>query len=102
MSDSLARFRVVALSEGVSYVLLVFVGMPLKYLADAPLLNEIVGWIHGFLFIAYLVLGVQVAVDEEWSGRFCGWALFAALVPGGTFVLDRYLRKGSQPEHTGE
>lgn len=93
MSDSLTRFRIVALAEGLSYVILVFIGMPLKYMADQPGTVEIVGWIHGFLFIAYLVLGVQAAVDEDWSRAFGGWVLLASLIPGGTFVLDRYLRK---------
>lgn len=98
MSDSLTRFRIVALAEGLSYVILVFIGMPLKYMADQPGTVEVVGWIHGFLFIAYLVLGVQAAVDEEWSRAFGGWAFLASLIPGGTFVLDHYLRKGMASE----
>ena len=102
MSDSLTRFRIVALAEGLSYVVLVFIGMPLKYLADQPGTVEVVGWIHGFLFIAYLLLGVMAAADEEWSKRFMGWAFAAAMVPGGTFYLDRYLREGSETTPAGE
>lgn len=98
MLDPLSRFRFVALAEGLSYVVLVFIGMPLKYLADQPGTVEVVGWIHGLLFIAYLVLGVQAAADEQWSRRFMGWAFAAALVPGGTFWLDRYLRDGAAAE----
>ena len=92
MSDSLTRFRFVAIAEGISYVVLVFIGMPLKYLADQPLTVEIVGWIHGILFISYLILGTQAAADEKWSLRFVAIAFAAALVPGGTFWLDRHLR----------
>lgn len=97
MRDTLQRFRIFAISEGVSYVLLVFIGMPLKYLAGQPLMVEIVGWIHGVLFMAYLFAGVSAAAEYEWSRRFCGWAFLAALVPGGTFVLDRNLRDETDP-----
>jgi integral membrane protein len=90
--DPLTRFRYVALAEGVSYVVLVFVGMPLKYLAGRPSVVEVTGWIHGVLFICYLLFGLQVALDESWSMRFSAWAFVASLVPGGTFVLDHYLR----------
>jgi len=95
MSDALARFRFVAIAEGISYVVLVFIGMPLKYLAGAPGTVEVVGWIHGILFIGYVVLGARTAADRDWSARWTGWAFAAALVPGGTFWLDRYLRGDS-------
>lgn len=98
MSDSLKRFRFVALAEGLSYVVLVFIGMPLKYLAGQPETVEIVGWIHGSLFVAYVILGVQAAADEDWTRQFAAWAFAASLVPGGTFWLDRYLRAGSDVE----
>lgn len=101
MFDSLTRFRYVALAEGLSYVVLVFIGMPLKYLADQPATVEVVGWIHGLLFIAYVVLGLQAAADEGWTGRFMGWAFAAALVPGGTFWLDRYLRDEAGSDRVG-
>lgn len=92
MSNPLTRFRYVALAEGLSYVILVFIGMPLKYLADQPATVEVVGWIHGALFIAYCILLVQAAADRQWSRRFMAWAFGASLVPGGTFWLDQYLR----------
>ena len=89
--DPLTPFRYVALAEGVSYVVLVVIGMPLKYLAGHPEVVEVTGWMHGLLFMAYIALGAYAAVDEEWTMRFGAWAFAASLVPGGTFVLDRYL-----------
>jgi integral membrane protein len=52
----LARFRTVAWIEGLSYVALLFIAMPLKYFADLPLAVRVVGMAHGVLFIAYVVL----------------------------------------------
>ena len=95
MFDPLGRFRAVALAEGLSYVVLVFVGMPLKYLAGEPATVEVTGWIHGLLFISYVILGVQVAAERDWTLRFRAWAFAAAMVPGGTFWLDRHLRNES-------
>lgn len=96
MSDSLTRFRVVAIGEGISYVVLVFIGMPLKYLADKPMTVEVVGWIHGLLFIAYVLLGVAAAADRNWTKRFMAGAFVAALIPGGTFYLDSYFRGNAE------
>lgn len=101
MPDSLARFRFVAIAEGISYVVLVFIGMPLKYLAGQPGTVEVVGWMHGILFIAYLMVGLQAAADEEWSKRFMLGAFVASLIPGGTFYLDGYLRGGSGSANSG-
>ena len=91
--SKLAAFRVVAIAEGISYVVLVGIGMPLKYMAGQPMTVEVVGWIHGLLFISYLITGALAYVDQEWSPSFGAGAFVASLVPGGTFVLDRRLRE---------
>lgn len=98
MPDSLGRFRIVAILEGISYLVLVGIGMPLKYGLGEPMVVDVVGWIHGILFILYLIAGVQAAADEKWSAKFMVAAFVAALVPGGTFVLDRHLREGEVAE----
>ena len=91
-----ARLRSVASIEGISYLVLLFVAMPLKYLANLPLAVRIVGSIHGALFIwgGWLVwLGIRRR-GKPWSW---GWKiLVAALVPFGTFFLDRGLREDDE------
>ena len=88
-----ARLRAVACLEGLSYVVLLFVAMPLKYFADQPLAVRIVGSLHGFLFVwlALLTLsGLRV------RGRSFDWGLrigVASIVPFGTFFLDRRLQE---------
>ncbi|MBR56642.1 MAG: hypothetical protein CMH54_01145 [Myxococcales bacterium] len=92
MNKELARFRWIALIEGISYLVLLGIAMPLKYLAGIALAVKIVGWIHGILFMLYLAFGFQAARIMKWSLRFQFWAFVASLVPFGTFVLDKHLR----------
>lgn len=92
MSNSLTRFRYIAIAEGISFLALLLITMPLKYAMDMPMPNKIVGMAHGVLFIGYVVLGMQAATDEEWSAKFMLLAFVASLIPGGTFWLDRKLK----------
>lgn len=67
--------------------------MPLKYFADAPLMVKYVGWAHGVLFIAYLIIGLQTALTCGWKvGRGMA-AVVASLLPFGPFVFEKSLRK---------
>ena len=89
----LKTFRTVAILEGISFLLLFCVGMPLKYMADMPEPNIYIGYAHGFLFIAYVVLAIVFCMEKKWGiGRFL--ILFvASLLPFGTFYIDKkYLR----------
>lgn len=91
-----ARLRVVACAEGISYLVLLFVAMPLKYMADLPLAVRIVGSIHGVLFVLGGILAYEGihARGKPWSW---GWKIFAAaLVPFGTFFLDRGLERDDE------
>lgn len=91
--SELGRFRIVAFLEGVSLLVLFFVAMPLKYLMGMPMATTWVGWAHGLLFVAYLIFGLHAAVEEEWGVKEIGLALFASLVPAGTFIFDRWIMK---------
>jgi integral membrane protein len=84
--------RIVAFLEGVSFLILLFIAMPLKYLAGQPLAVRVVGLIHGILFLVFLVALYRAARARQWPGRRSALAFVASLVPFGTFVLDRSLR----------
>jgi integral membrane protein len=88
----LGRFRLVALAEGVSYLALLGIGMPLKYAMDMPTPNLWIGWAHGALFIAYLVFGLHAAIVQRWSLFKVFAAFIASLIPFGTFVLEAKIR----------
>ena len=89
---SLHQLRIVAFLEGMSFLVLLFIAMPLKYLAGQPLAVRVVGLIHGILFLAFVVALFRAARARTWPLRRSGLALLASLLPFGTFVLDRSLR----------
>lgn len=93
LATPLARLRLVGLLEGVSFLVLLLIAMPLKYLADQPLAVRYVGMAHGILFMLYLLALVPVALDRRWSWKTCAFAVLASVLPGGPFVFDaRVLR----------
>jgi integral membrane protein len=94
----LPPFRIVALLEGASFLLLLFVAMPLKYLAGLPLAVRIVGMGHGLLFIAYLLLLGLVASFGRWPLSKIALGVGASLIPFGPFWFEAKLRR----EATGE
>jgi integral membrane protein len=89
----LKQFRWVAFCEGLSFVLLLFVAMPLKYWAGLPLAVRIVGSVHGLLFVAFLGALFRAALERDWPMRRWGLALLSSVIPFGTFVFDRSLRR---------
>ncbi|WP_206512960.1 DUF3817 domain-containing protein [Larkinella soli] len=98
LSTSLGRFRLVAVLEGISYLVLLGIAMPLKYLAGWPQAVKVVGWAHGVLFVAYLVTLLAVWVGRRWSFGRVVVAFLASLIPFGTFWLDRKLKQEEQAE----
>ncbi|MEZ4815623.1 MAG: DUF3817 domain-containing protein [Bdellovibrionota bacterium] len=82
-------FRIVAFLEGLSFLLLLFVGVPVKYLMGNPVLVKALGMPHGLLFVGYVVLAVNLYVEFDWPKKKLGWALLASILPFGTFVFDR-------------
>lgn len=89
----LSRLRLVGLLEGISFVVLLGIAMPLKYLADQPLAVRYVGMAHGILFLLYLLALVPVALDFRWRWKTIALAVLASLLPCGPFVFDAKVLK---------
>lgn len=89
--DEATRFRKVGYAEGLSFLLLLGVAMPLKYAFDWPLAVKVVGWAHGLLFLLYLYAAVQLGSLKGWPLTRYPLAIAAALLPFGPFVFDRHL-----------
>ena len=86
-------FRLTAILEGISYLALCAVTMPLKYMADIPLPNKYVGYAHGVLFIAYVILAIVFWFERKWSIKKGIVLLLASLLPFATFYVDqKYLQ----------
>lgn len=92
VNSAIGRVRLVGLIEAVSFLVLMFVAMPLKYAAGRPEAVLYVGWAHGVLFMSYAAV-----VFIAWGGgyltaRLVGMAALASVIPFGPFVIDRRLK----------
>ncbi len=87
-------FRITSYLEGISYLLILFVTMPLKYLFESPEPNKVIGMAHGFLFLAYIVFAFLVKPEKKWNTKTLMIVLICSIIPFGTFWMDkRYLAK---------
>ena len=91
MKTPLERLRVIGMIEAISYLLLLGVAMPLKYLANKPEMVSIVGGAHGFLWIAYLIVLVLAWRHYGWPFMALFWGGVASVLPFGPFVFDRWV-----------
>src|SRR5687767_4286204 len=89
MKNIYKLFRKVALAEGVSFLVLLFVAMPLKYFAGMPLAVTIVGGLHGMLFVAFIILAYQIKETYKKNFKWVLKTFLASIIPFGTFVMDR-------------
>ena len=91
-----ARLRSVAFAEGVSYLVLLLIAMPLKYAAGMPQAVRVVGSLHGALFVWLALLGLLAILQR---GKSWAWGVrlaIASLIPFGTFFLDAGLRSDDE------
>ena len=89
----LKLFRVIAFFEGISYILLLFIAVPIKYIFDDPAYVKMLGMPHGILFIIYIIFSFIVNIKLKWNTKELFIILIASLIPLGTFYIDRkYLR----------
>jgi integral membrane protein len=93
MFSFLNIFRITALLEGVSYILLLFIATPVKYLLNDPQYVKLLGMPHGLLFIGYIIMAFMLKSDLNWNNKQFMTVLVASILPFGTFYIDRkYLK----------
>ena len=79
-----------AIVEGLSLLVLVFVSVPLKYIFGITRLSSVLGPIHGVLFLLFVVNTIGVGIEYKWKFRQTTWkVLLACIIPFGTFYIDR-------------
>jgi integral membrane protein len=93
MRNRVTNLRLIGFIEGVSFLVLLLVAMPLKYYLGLPLMVKITGWIHGVLFMLYILAVLMAIKPMKWNLFWVLVALAASLIPIGTFVLDRSLKR---------
>lgn len=91
-------FRIVAFLEGISYILLLFVATPIKYLSGNPDYVKLLGMPHGLLFILYIIFAFILKNDMKWTNTQFVQILLASLIPFGTFYIDRKYLKPANHE----
>ena len=101
LKTTLGRLRVIGWWEGISFLLLLGVAMPLKYFAGWPHGVRVVGMAHGVLFLLYVFAAIQAALEHNWTWKRTALVLLASILPAGPFVIDaRILR--AEAARTGE
>jgi integral membrane protein len=89
----LTLFRIVAFLEALSYILLLFIGVPLKYIGNDVTLVKMLGMPHGFLFMAYVAFVIVLRFDNPWFKKNFILITLASIIPFGTFIVEHKLRK---------
>jgi integral membrane protein len=88
LKTTLGRLRFIGFWEAVSFLVLLLVAMPLKYLADWPHAVRVVGMAHGILFMLYVWAAIQATLERNWAWKKTAVVLAASLLPAGPFVVD--------------
>ena len=93
MNKKLFWLRKAGIAEGISFLVLLFIAMPMKYYFKQPMAVSIFGWIHGILFVVFLSLAWEVKTERNKNMKWYGFAFAAALIPTGTFWFDKRLKE---------
>jgi integral membrane protein len=102
VKGALTRYRVMAYVVGVMLLVLVFVAVPVKYIGDDPTLVQTVGPIHGFLYIVYLIVTIDLAFRMKWPlGRML-LIMLAGTVPFMSFVAERWVTRHARSKADAE
>jgi integral membrane protein len=89
-------YRRIAIIEGISYLILLFIAMPIKYILDISEPVKYFGWIHGVLFLVYMVILIIASIKYRWSLKRIAIYLIGSVLPFVPFILDKNLKKEYQ------
>ncbi|PLR80778.1 hypothetical protein CVD25_08220 [Bacillus canaveralius] len=93
LKTPIGRFRLMGFIEGASLLILLFIAMPLKYFAGFPEVVSVVGALHGFFFIAYVLIIAYTTFKIRWSFVWVASAVVVAFIPFGNMILDIRLQR---------
>ena len=94
--SELKKFQIINKIEGYSYLILLFIAMPLKYLADIPMATKVVGMTHGLLVFAFIYQLIIASQEASFSKKEIAILLIASLIPFGSFYNDKFCEKREQ------
>ena len=82
-------FKIIALLEGTSLLLLLLFAMPMKYMFQETIFVQIIGMAHGILFVAYIIMAIMQKIESNWSLKTFVVISIASVIPFGTFYVER-------------
>lgn len=89
-------FRIISFLEGISFLLLLFAAVPIKYFGDNDTYVKMLGMPHGLLFLVYIILAFMLKLELKWDNKTFFIILIASIIPFGTFYIDKkYLQSNS-------
>ncbi|KIM07911.1 MAG: membrane protein [Sulfurovum sp. PC08-66] len=91
-SSIIDQFRLIGLIEGISYLVLLFVAMPIKYLLGDPSYVKVIGMAHGILFMLFVAAQFRAALKYRFDLKENALYFVASLIPFGTFFTDKRLK----------
>ena len=90
LKTGIGQLRILGFLEGLSFLILLFIAMPIKYFLDEPIVVKIVGQIHGLLFVAFVIFTLILAKEKKWNfAAITGPLLLSSIIPFGTFYVDK-------------
>jgi integral membrane protein len=98
LETPIGRLRAIGLIEGVSFLVLLGIAMPLKYFAGVPMAVKVVGWAHGVFFMAFVAALAHATRSAGWGILRAGTVFIASLVPFGTLLIDGRLKREDAAE----
>ncbi len=93
LKDSFSTFRAISFIEGISYLILLFIAMPLKYFVGIPLAVKIVGMAHGVLFILFIVALYKSAKENNWENKTTIQLFIYSLIPFGFIPIEKIIMR---------
>lgn len=92
LKDTLKRFRVISYIEGLSYLILLFIAMPIKYLAENPYPVKVIGMAHGVLFMLFVLFLYETMRKYAWEKGFSSKLFIYSLIPFGSFIIEKKIK----------
>lgn len=91
---NIKNFRIISILEGISFLLILLITMPLKYVFDQHGPNQFIGMGHGILFIVYVLMAIALKSKLNWPNSTLAVILLCSIIPFGTFWMDKkYLKR---------
>lgn len=91
--SELKKFKLINKIEGISYIILIFIAMPMKYYAGIPMATKIIGMLHGLLVFAFIYQIIEAKKEAGFTLKETALYTVFSLIPFGSFYTDRLLAK---------